>query len=363
MSRLFLIELGRDGHQPAYLALAVSALSPATFERVVVITWRDNLRLADLGNAARGAVALEQARTDDPATACMRLLEAQRCSRADTVLVLEGDRALSLPWRIRLRFGARPAFLWFRPNLFREAIAAGSLVRRSRNALKWLLLPALALSRFRVGFIDEWNAAHARRLWLRACHVPDPARVSVVRRPVDAVRSGSGTRTVLSIGRLDERKGVFETLAALDGYDGSPALRYRIVGSGTQDFDTRLARALQGFSAPAVSVERVAERVSDEQFTREIAAADVVMVNYPGFLASSGVLNLALAAGRAAVGYRGGVIGRRLEAYPRGRIVCDGRLREAILGAAVSSAPDGMRYQGAGVAEFRAGLRKLVYEL
>ncbi len=366
---LFIVEAGRGGHQQLYLehVLAVVDQNRKRFERVFLITWRANVPVP-----INGIEPVWLDGVSGPVTRfCLEKFAEMGVHAKDTVFLTEGDRVLSLPVRVWLRFHCSIAFIWFKPNFFLSALGTGSIAYRVRTGLKWIFALFLAVSgqNIRVGHIDLPNFRVARRLGIRAFYLPDPLPERFRDLIDEAVHkvSTSEELVLLSIGYLDERKGVIETLTALRSLKTETAVRYRIVGAPADAFRATLNKAIADFDNPRVAIDCMPDAVSDAQFVAEIAAADVVMVNYPRFFSSSGIVNFAMYAGKYIVGYDKGVIGYRLAKYSKAVFVdygSESSVRHAVVRLAQTRQPaarcSAVRSEVPTEAEFQDGVEKLL---
>jgi glycosyltransferase involved in cell wall biosynthesis len=145
------------------------------------------------------------------------------------------------------------------------------------------------------------------------------------------------TRTCFAMfGFLSQRKGIFETLAALELLDDDAAAATAVVFAGVfepsarQQFNARLEVVRD--KAPRLWVH-VEERYLDQhEIVALLHRADVVLAPYQRFVGSSGVIFWAVGAGRPVITQDYGFLGELVRRHRLGLAV-DTRDPEAIAGA------------------------------
>jgi glycosyltransferase involved in cell wall biosynthesis len=226
---------------------------------------------------------------------------------------------LSLPLALGLGAGGRRLTgILFRPSVHYREISAyrpswGERLRDARKAVLYRLMlcnPALA----RALSLDPYFASYARARYRggrKVIALPDP----VCRPPAASAPSETPSNRfhLLMFGALTARKGVMQSLGALERVSDSVAARLTVVVAG------RVEPALE--RPFAESIARLGRR-PDLQFhaeqrwldTDEIAAlvawSDAVLAPYQRFVGSSGVMLWAAAAGKPLVTQDFGLLGR-----------------------------------------------------
>ena len=203
--------------------------------------------------------------------------------------------------------------------------------------------------------LDPDAVAPLRRAGLEAAWLPDPVEPPRPSRPADEVRADlgleAGRRMLLLFGSLEERKGVFETLAALEAVPAEAARRLAVVVAGTA-YDAlrpRLDAALESARRTEAQVVFREGFVSDGDLDAMVCAADAVLALYRGHVGSSGVVLRAAAAGRPLIATDEGMIGREVRAHRLGQTVdvSDRVAVAAALGRATTEPGAGFVLEGA----------------
>ena len=162
----------------------------------------------------------------------------------------------------------------------------------------------------------------------------------------------------LLFGALFKRKGVLSLLDALELLDDSLAARCRIVLAGRLGADVRpvfgerLAAVRR--NTPSLEIELLDHYVFEDEISRLLCSADVVLAPYLRHVGSSNVLYWAAAAGRPVLTQDFGLVGRQTEDFKLGLAV--DTLSPHSLAQAIERA---IRSEGRGLAD-RSGQGRFV---
>lgn len=234
---------------------------------------------------------------------------------------------------MRFRCPVRMVGLLFRVTLH-EPAESGGIKAVGRRAAKSLALRAAARNPHlgAVLALDPDAVAPLRRLGLDARWVPDPVEPPSPLRDAAAVRAALGIephrRVALLFGSLEERKGVFETLAALPRMSPTDASRLSVVvlGRTYDDIRPRLEAAVADARRTQAQVVFEERFVPDAELDEVVAAADAVLAPYCGHVGSSGVVLRAAAAGTPLVATEEGMVGREVRGHRLGQTIDPARL-------------------------------------
>jgi len=249
-------------------------------------------------------------------------------TKADHGLIMYVDR-FQLPLALGLSLPCPTSGIYFRPKLHYAKLTAHHPAKGERlHALReqWLWRRALRHAQLKTLFsLDPLAVAPLRKLAksTQVVHLPDPVEMAPQsEEAVMTLRHALGIaperRVFLLFGMIDRRKGIYQTLAALQQLPRTQQKQLTLLLVG------RLAEADKANTLTAVAALTqcssvqivVCEQFVDEtQVQTYFAVADVVLALYQYHVGSSGILLRAAAAGKPVLASDYGLIGELVRRY------------------------------------------------
>lgn len=201
-----------------------------------------------------------------------------------------------------------------------------TLIRKSLQ-VKWFSMSQAIDKMFVLN--DSCVAAQCQRFAVsEGCSfeaIPDPLPLHLrTHTSKNAISADRDICRMLFIGSINRRKGLLETLDALEALTDGMASQVvlRVVGRFLDD-DLRgvsVAR-IERMKSAGFRIELCEGWITDEQFGQEMRDCDLVLVPYVGFHGSSGVLGHASFLGKPLLATCDGLVGELVQTYELGRVV------------------------------------------
>ncbi len=333
--RLLVVEPYVGGHQAVYARHVVEGWARRGAPGALVLAGQGAL-LADVAGVTEAAGAetaeIHPREVMPPQTGLANALGRGRMAPLRRLVrAHQPDRVLLMSFEHLVGPLARRARLPGRPPLGALAFHTGAdLPRTARTAARDVMLraalrhPDLAT----LYTVDPSAPPRIRALGTRAdvVAVPDPIPDPLPTPSASDTRAawgvGPGRRLAVLLGTLDGRKGAAVLLDALLLLPNDAGRRLAVVMAGrvAEPMQQTVAQGLARVrSETAVQIVHRPGFVSDADLAALTAAADVVLLPYPGQIGSSGFLMAAAAAGTPVLTQRTGLMGQLTQTHGLGQ--------------------------------------------
>jgi glycosyltransferase involved in cell wall biosynthesis len=348
-------DLCSDGHHPAYIKHLVKYWCQSDHKGTVsfvvhpdfIKAHSDIVQLASSTESRQVrfiSIQPEEALALPPMTP--RLSRAARyfkewtlfCKYAESLNASHGFLLYLDTYKLPMLLGRKPqcpvSGIYFRPKFHYPALQGSDVSHLSwREQLqvwseKQILYRCLNLPYFSTALcLDPFAANHidSSKISGRLMHLPDPVDLGEVNFLTDKGEDrlpGGGRRLVfLFFGRIDQRKGVFQALSAIEDLPPEACQKFKllIVGQASQaDISAVESKVSQIMKKLPVDIFYRLEFVSDREMADYFSMADVVLAPYQEHVGMSGILLQAAAAQKPVLSSNYGLMGELVKRYRLG---------------------------------------------